>query len=60
MMKRTFFAVAAMLIASAACADEVESRLDADADGQVYIYNLSGSVEVVGWSDIRLTQRAAG
>ena len=50
-MKRTLFLISAPLLAATAWAEDIDSRLDADADGQVYVYNLSGSVEVIGWSD---------
>ena len=50
-MKRTLFLITAPLFAAPAWAEDIDSRLDADADGQVYVYNLSGSVEVIGWSD---------
>ena len=50
-MKRTLFLISMPLFAATAWAEDIDSRLDADADGQVYVYNLSGSVEVIGWSD---------
>lgn len=50
-MKRTLFLISAPLIAATASAEDIDRRLDADADGQVYVYNLSGTVEVIGWSD---------
>ncbi len=50
-MKRTLFIIPAALVATTAWAEEVDSRLDAAEYGQVYVYNLSGSVEVIGWAD---------
>lgn len=37
------------LLASTAVAEEVNKTLDADPNGQVNIYNMSGSVEVIAW-----------
>ncbi len=51
MMNRILFIAAATLFATTAWAEEVDSRLDADSDGRVIISNLSGSVEVAGWSE---------
>lgn len=50
-MKRTFLLVAATLVSTTVWAEDVDRRLDAAEDGQVYVYNLSGSVEVIGWSE---------
>jgi DUF4097 and DUF4098 domain-containing protein YvlB len=38
------------LIGATAMADSIDQRLDAAADGAVTISNISGSVEVTGWS----------
>lgn len=50
-MKRTLIIIPATLLATAAWAEEIDRRLDADDNGQVFVYNLSGSVEVSGWSE---------
>jgi DUF4097 and DUF4098 domain-containing protein YvlB len=44
------FGAVALLVATAAQAREVNESIDAAADGQVEIINISGSVEVYGWS----------
>ena len=38
------------LLTSAALAEDVDKRLDAASDGVVSISNISGTVEIIGWS----------
>ena len=48
---RTAIACLAMLaIADAAIADEVQRSVDASPDGTVSVSNVSGSIEITGWS----------
>lgn len=42
--------VAALALATTANAREVDETVDASSDGQVDIINISGSIEVYGWS----------
>lgn len=50
MMKRVLTLVYLGILSAAAMAEDIEKRLDAAADGVVSISNVSGSVEVSGWS----------
>lgn len=47
---RCLIGVAALALATTANAREVDESIDAAADGHVEIINISGSVEVYGWS----------
>jgi DUF4097 and DUF4098 domain-containing protein YvlB len=47
-------AVVALGLATSACARDVDESVDASPDGQVEIINISGSVDVYGWSDSRV------
>ena len=49
-MKRLVMVSAGLLLAATANAEEINETLDANADGNVEIYNTSGSVTVEGWS----------
>lgn len=49
-MNRQVLMATAVLLAAPANAEEINQTLDASADGNVDIYNTSGSVNVVGWS----------
>jgi DUF4097 and DUF4098 domain-containing protein YvlB len=42
--------VAALAVVTTASAEEVDETIDAAADGHVDIVNISGSIEVYGWS----------
>ena len=44
----------ALAVSATAEAREVDESIDAAADGEVEIINISGSVEVYGWSDSRV------
>ncbi len=48
-MNKTLMSIAALLLVSAAAADEIDQTQDADPNGLVSIYNTSGSVEISGW-----------
>ncbi len=50
MMKRLTVIVLSTLLAMPAVADEVDRRLDAAPDGEVYVSNISGSITINGWS----------
>lgn len=55
-MKRLSFLPAALLVAGAVAADEeIDRSLDAAADSTVTISNLSGSIEIDGWNENRVT-----
>ena len=47
---RFLIGVAALAVATTAAAREVDESIDAAADGHVDIINISGSIEVYGWS----------
>ena len=49
-MKTFTTALVGMLSATALCAEEIDQTIDADANGTVTISNISGSVDVSGWS----------
>jgi len=49
-MKKTVVMMAGLLLAASVNAEEINETLDASADGNVDIYNTSGSVTVEGWS----------
>lgn len=49
------FGMLALAVAIPTGATEVDETIDAAADGQVDIINISGSVEVYGWSDSVVT-----
>ena len=49
-MKRLVLVSVGLLLAAAVNAEEIDETLDANADGNVEIYNTSGSVAVEGWS----------
>jgi DUF4097 and DUF4098 domain-containing protein YvlB len=49
-MKRLILVIAGLLLAAPVIAEKINETLDADADGNVEIYNTSGSVTVEGWS----------
>lgn len=49
-MKRWVLVIAGLLLAAPVNAEEIAETLDAAADGNVDIYNTSGSVTVQGWS----------
>lgn len=50
MMKRLTVIVLSTLLAMPAVAEEVDRRLDAAPDGEVYVSNISGSITINGWS----------
>jgi len=49
-MKRMTVLVLSTLLAMPVVAEEVDRTLDAAADGQVYVSNISGSITINGWS----------
>lgn len=49
-MKKITVMIAGLVLAAFANAEEINQTLDASADGDVDIYNTSGSVAVEGWS----------
>ena len=49
-MNRLILVATAVLLAVPASAEEINQTLDASADGDVNIYNTSGSVTIEGWS----------
>lgn len=49
-MNRQILMATAVLLAAPVSAEEINQTIDASADGNVDIYNTSGSVTVVGWS----------
>ena len=49
-MKKLTAIVLGLVLAAAAAAEEVNRSLDASPDGDVHISNISGSVNVNGWS----------
>lgn len=49
-MKKLTAIILSCLLAGPALAEEIDRTLDAAADGQVDISNISGSVTVIGWS----------
>jgi len=49
-MNRLVLLTTALLLAAPVNAEEINETLDASADGNVEIYNTSGSVTVEGWS----------
>ena len=49
-MKRLTAFVLGTLLAMPAVAEEVNKRLDAASDGEVYVSNISGSITINGWS----------
>ncbi len=50
MMKKLTAIVLSALLATPVFAEEVDETLDAASDGHVHVSNISGSVEVNGWS----------
>lgn len=56
-MKKLVLIGIAVMLGSTAMAEEVDRTLDADSDGRIFVSNLSGSVEVVGWdrNEVRVT-----
>ena len=49
-MKRIVWVIGGLFLAGPASAEDINERVDADADGLVEIYNTAGSVTVEGWS----------
>ena len=49
-MKKVAWVFTGILLAGPAYAEDVNERVDADANGMVEIYNTAGSVTVEGWS----------
>ncbi|HSD68688.1 MAG TPA: DUF4097 family beta strand repeat-containing protein [Woeseiaceae bacterium] len=49
-MKRICLILTATLLAAGASAEEVQKTLEAAADGSVDVSNISGMVEITGWS----------
>ena len=48
-MNKSLMTLFTLLLVSTAAAEEVDQRLEADADGMVSVYNTSGSIEIEGW-----------
>jgi DUF4097 and DUF4098 domain-containing protein YvlB len=57
MMKKLIVLMAGVLLTMSALAEDIDRTLDAAADGDVNISNISGSVTVNGWSrnEVRVT-----
>jgi len=49
-MKNVALILLGVLVASPAFAEKIDQTQDADANGKVDVFNLSGDVEVVGWN----------
>lgn len=49
-MKKTIVLLTVFFLAIGANADEVNRKLDAAASGDIDVSNISGSVEIIGWS----------
>ena len=49
-MKRVVWVIGGLLLAGPVSAEDINQRVDADANGLVEIYNTAGSVTVEGWS----------
>ncbi len=49
-MKNVALILLGVLLALPALAEKIDKTLDADADGKVDVFNLSGDVEIIGWN----------
>jgi len=49
-MKNVTLILLGILLASPALAEKIDQTQDADANGKVEVFNLSGDIEIVGWN----------
>ena len=49
-MNKVVLTLIGFLLAAPALAEDIDQTQDADANGQVEIFNLAGDIEIIGWS----------
>ena len=49
-MNKVALTLIGFLLAAPALAEDIDQTQDADANGQVEIFNLAGDIEIIGWS----------